>query len=164
MIKRVKRYLMPFALTGLLFACSVGNSNQEQDIRSAIDIIFKEGWNQGSMEAFDRTIADSVLFHYASSAPRVMTHQQMSEIVGQWRRGFPDLEMKVQDMVVQGNRGAARVIFTGTHDGIFAGVKPTGKRIEMALTMFFRFENGKMTEFWESDDQLGLRRQLGLVD
>ncbi len=32
----------------------------------------------------------------------------------------------------------------------------------MALMMFFRFEDGKVVELWEVDDQLGFRRQLGI--
>lgn len=124
--------------------------------------MFNNGWNRGQTGVFKETIADTVLFHYAGS-PRKLSQEQMSEIVLRWREAFPDLQMEIQELIVQGDIAAARLNLSGTHEGSWAGAAPTGKQVNMALMMFFRFEDGKMVELWESDDQLGFRKQLGII-
>src|SRR2546423_4189388 len=47
-----------------------------------------------------------------------------------FREGFPDLRGSVEDALMEGDRVAARVKVTGTHDGEFMGVPASGKRIE----------------------------------
>ena len=52
---------------------------------------------------------------------------------------------------------------TGTHDGEFMGVAPTGKKIEINGIQIGRFENGKIVERWGSSDELGIMQQIGAV-
>lgn len=146
----------------LLAGCSLKETSNEQNIHAAVHSMFEDGWNSGDTGVFDESIADSVLFHYAGS-PREMTRGEMSEIVLRWREAFPDLRMDIQELVIRQDLAAARLTLTGTHEGPWAGAEPTGKQVSMALMMFFRFEDGKMVELWESDDQLGFRRQLGII-
>lgn len=143
--------------------CSVDKPDQRENIRMAVELMFNEGWNQGKVSVFSETIADSVLFHYAGS-PRWLSLEEMSQIVLSWREAFPDLRMDIGELLIQENQAAARLTLSGTHEGPWSGADPTGKHVTMALMMFFRFEDGKMVELWESDDQLGLRNQLGIKD
>lgn len=123
--------------------------------------MIEEGWNRGDIAAFELSVADSVSFHYHGT-PRTLTRDDMAQLVLRWREAFPDLRMEVEELLAEGELVAARLTLSGTHRAPWAGVAPTGKRIKMALMMFFRFEGAKMVELWESDDQLGLRRQLGI--
>lgn len=52
---------------------------------------------------------------------------------------------------------------TGTHQGEFQGIAPTGRRIEVRGVQIGRFENGKIVERWGSTDELGIMRQLGVM-
>lgn len=45
------------------------------------------------------------------------------------REAFPDLSIAVEDVMVEGDRVAARVTMRGTHRGEFQGIEPTGKRV-----------------------------------
>ncbi|CAN5480016.1 hypothetical protein BH23BAC3_BH23BAC3_24060 [soil metagenome] len=146
----------------VLFGCSVNKPDQGHNIRAAIESMFNEGWNRGEVSVFNETIADSVLFHYAGS-PRKVTLKEMSQIVLNWREAFPDLQMDIEELLIQESKAAARLTLSGTHEGPWAGADPTGKQVSMALMMFFRFEDGKVVELWESDDQLGFRNQLGIT-
>lgn len=158
----MKTYLGILLGVALLIGCVEKKPEKPVEIENAVAMIFNEGWNKGNVEVFGETIADSVLFHYAGS-PKKYSLEQMSQIVLQWREAFPDLHMNIEGLVTEGNRAAARLTLTGTHEGTWAGADPTGKQVEMALMMFFRFEGGKMVELWESDDQLGFQQQLGLL-
>lgn len=132
-------------------------------IRAAIEAMTERGWSEGDVAAFDATVADSVDFHYAGSPPRRVSRAALADVVLDWRRAFPDLRMEVEDVVVEGDLAAVRARLEGTHEGVWRGAEPTGERVGMALMMFMRFEDGRMVELWESDDQLGFRRQLGLI-
>ena len=131
------------------------------DLKRLVRSMIEEGWNRGDIAAFEVSLADSVHFHYAGT-PRTLTRDDMAQLVLRWREAFPDLRMEVEELLAEGELVAARLTLSGTHRAPWAGVAPTGKRIKMALMMFFRFEGAKMVELWESDDQLGLRRQLGI--
>jgi steroid delta-isomerase-like uncharacterized protein len=147
----------------LVFAvsCDRPATSQKQQLQKAVHSMFEDGWNRGDIASFDETIADSVLFHYADS-PKTLSRGQMSEFIVRWREAFPDLRMDVEELLVEDNLAAARLTLTGTHEGPWADAEPTGEKVSMALMMFFRFEDGKMVELWEVDDQFGFRRQLGL--
>lgn len=149
------------AMAALLGGCSEPTP-REPDLEPLVLSMFEDGWSRGDVGAFSSTIADSVLFHYAGT-PRRLSRDEMGEIVLRWREAFPDLRMDIEEMISEGDIVAARLTLSGTHEGPWRGAPPTGRRVSMALMMFFRFEDGRMVELWESDDQLGFQRQLGLA-
>ena len=74
---------------------------------------------------------------------------------------FPDAHLEPQTMVADDDSVAFAYTLTGTHQGDFNGVAPTGKRIEVRGVQIGRFENGKIAERWGSTDELGILTQLG---
>lgn len=162
-MKNMYPFIVGILLSGLLIvSCSATETSQKQQIQEAVHSMFEEGWNRGIITSFDETVADSVLFHYAGSS-QTLARDEMSQFVIRWREAFPDLRMDLEELIIEDDLAATRLTLSGTHEGVWAGAEPTGKQVSMALMMFFRFEEGKMVELWESDDQLGFQRQLGLI-
>jgi predicted SnoaL-like aldol condensation-catalyzing enzyme len=64
------------------------------------------------------------------------------------RAGLPDLSITIEDVMVEGDRVAARVVMRGTHRGEFQGIAPTGKRVEVRAIDMFRISDGKIVEHW----------------
>ena len=150
-------------MTVLVIAgCRTDVAPSEAALRAAVVSMTEDGWSRGEVDVFSSTIADTVLFHDAGT-PRMVPREEMGAIVLAWREAFPDLRMEIDEMISEGDLVATRLTLSGTHRGPWRGAEPTGRRISMALMMFFRFENGRLVELWESDDQLGLRQQLGLL-
>jgi predicted ester cyclase len=52
---------------------------------------------------------------------------------------------------------------TGTHQGPFGEMPPTGKSISVQWVMVSRFEGDRIAEDFEVYDSLGLMQQLGAV-
>jgi predicted ester cyclase len=77
------------------------------------------------------------------------------------RKAFPDLHGTVEDVVVEGDRLAARVTWRGTHRGEFAGVGPTGKDVSFEAYHLVRFSEGRAAEWWGTADLLGALEQMG---
>jgi steroid delta-isomerase-like uncharacterized protein len=78
------------------------------------------------------------------------------------RAAFPDLNIAVEHMLADEDNVSFAYTITGTHQGVFMGVPPTGKAIKVRGMQIGRFENGMMVERWGSSDELGLLSQLGI--
>ena len=57
----------------------------------------------------------------------------------------------------------ARLSATGTHDGAFLRLAPTGKRVTIAAAEAWRLRDGQCAEHWLQMDVLDLLEQLGPV-
>ncbi|WP_129307353.1 ester cyclase [Streptomyces sp. L2] len=81
-----------------------------------------------------------------------------------WRSAF-GFDAAVEDVLAQGDRACCRWTASGSHQGDFLGIQPTGKQVTMTGTTMFRFgPNGKIAEMWWQHDTLGLMQQLGALD
>ncbi len=77
---------------------------------------------------------------------------------------FPDMRMDVQDVIASGDKAVARVRVSGTHEGEFMGIPPTGNQVSMNLIDITRFGNdGLAREHWGVADQLAMMQQLGVI-
>lgn len=77
--------------------------------------------------------------------------------------GFPDLRVTVEETVEEGERLAVRITVTGTHEGAFQGIPPTGRRVEVQAISILHFSEGRIVERWNQLDQLGMLQQLGVL-
>jgi len=74
---------------------------------------------------------------------------------------FPDVKFVIEAVVQQGDRLAARVTLEGTHQGEFAGIPATGKRMKVYDFAMYRIVGGKITDVWSLVDMQALRDQVG---
>lgn len=77
------------------------------------------------------------------------------------RSAFPDMVITPEHQVADEDNIAFAYTLTGTHQGAFMGVAPTGKAIKARGMQISRFENGMMVERWGSTDELGILKQIG---
>ena len=77
------------------------------------------------------------------------------------RSGFPDLKLTPEAIYTDGDTVIARVRVTGTHNGEFSGIPPTGESIDTAVIDIVRVEDGKAVERWGVFDVVKLMQQLG---
>ena len=80
------------------------------------------------------------------------------------RAAFPDLHLEPEDVLVDGDKVVARVRCTGTNEGEFMGMPPTGKSVDLEFIDIIRFgDDGLAREHWGVFDRMGMMEQLGLV-
>jgi steroid delta-isomerase-like uncharacterized protein len=75
---------------------------------------------------------------------------------------FPDLRIKIEDIVAEGDRVAVRASWTGTHRGPLPMMPGPVTNRAFAFTgmVFWRIRDDKIVERWATIDRLGLQQQL----
>ncbi len=121
-----------------------------------------DAWNRGDLRLADQLFTPDAVLHYRGQNIPV-TAETGTGTVKRWRTAFPDFHFTLEDMIIEGNKVALRIPFTGTHKGRFMGAEPTGKTIHVTETLILRLEGDRIAEMWEDYDEYGLRMQLGLV-
>ena len=78
-----------------------------------------------------------------------------------FRESFPDVEMKIVELVAEGEKVAGRFRCSGTNLGEWRGKPPTGRRFEeVDEVYFFRVVDGLIVEAWGLEDTIDRLRQL----
>jgi predicted ester cyclase len=105
----------------------------------------KEVLNRHDLGALDELVADETL----------------KQRVRLFLEAFPDLAVEPNLVVADGELVAVNLIGHGTHQGIFQGVPPTGRRWAATCSAFYRVEGGQIADAWVNWDVLGILDQLG---
>jgi len=120
-----------------------------------------ESINAGNIDAAVETFAQDAVDH--DPAPgQGPGREGFKAFFTELTTAFPDAHIEPAHMVVDDEHIAIAYTLTGTHEGDFNGVAPTGKAIEVRGVQIGRFEDAKIVERWGSSDELGILKQLGV--
>ena len=129
--------------------------------KALVSRVFAEGMNQRRFAVLDELIAPAYVNHDMPAPGPGPTG--LKQVLGMFIEAFPDMGLKVEQVIGEGDTVATRGSFTGTHKGAFMGVPATGKSVTVKFMDFWRIENGKAVENWVQMDIMGLMQQLGVV-
>jgi predicted ester cyclase len=73
---------------------------------------------------------------------------------------MPDVQTRVEDRIIAGDKVVARMTFSATHTQPLQGIAPTRRRFTLQTIDIWRVENGKFAEHWDIVDYAGLQKQL----
>jgi steroid delta-isomerase-like uncharacterized protein len=125
-----------------------------------------EAMNTGDAEliakTIDEVVAPDVLFHAPVPIGGTGT-QALKHVWAVLLRAFPDLHVAVEDVIAEGDKVVCRNTVTGTQQGEYRGLPPTGKAVTYNEMFIFRFSAGRIAEIWGVADVLSQLRQLGLI-
>jgi predicted ester cyclase len=124
------------------------NSNDAQVLSNAIDEFFEP----------DVRISTPLPL-----PPGVTGTQAFKLVFTTLHRAYPDLHFTIEDLIAEGDKVVVRNSVTGTHQGEYMGIPPTGKAVTYNEIFIARFVNGRVAEAWEVVDVLAQMRQLGVI-
>lgn len=113
--------------------------------------------NDRDMDAFRATMAED--FSYGT----IEGPDEMVESERNWLQAL-DLNWDIQAMHVDGDFVTTRAIATGSHQGEFRGLEPSGKAFEVTATTVCRVEDGKIAEWWGEWNFANLLNQIDAID
>lgn len=73
---------------------------------------------------------------------------------------FPDLHISLDELIEEDDRVFVRSTLTGTQDGEYKGIAPTGRNVAADCAEVFRLADGKIVGYWCLMNVAGLMRQL----
>ncbi|MEX0791555.1 MAG: ester cyclase [Pirellulaceae bacterium] len=113
---------------------------------------FQEVWNERCDEALlELTAGDATA--YLESETHVHGISAFKEFRDNMVNALPDLNVKVEDMICDGNQVVTRWFLIGTHTGEGFGLKPTYRAVRFRGISWFRFRGNKLHEGWDSWNQ-----------
>ncbi len=118
--------------------------------------------NRKDLSVLERDLSPDYVDHSAMpGTPTGMTGAKamLSMIHG----AFPDLKATIEDAIAEGDKVVVRKSWTGTHEGEFMGVAPTGKRVSFEGIVIWRIAAGQLVERWASIDRFAIMQQLGVL-
>jgi steroid delta-isomerase-like uncharacterized protein len=74
---------------------------------------------------------------------------------------FPDFDIKIEDIIQDGNKVVVRSTITGTQRQAFAGLPATGRSMKIQAVDIHEIENGKIIRTWHTEAWMTGLRELG---
>ena len=122
---------------------------------------FTEFINTASEKLAVELISPNAIFHVPGRVEPMRGPEGYLAIIGMMRGGFPDIQWTLEETICEGDKVAARFTMRGTHRGLFMGVPPTGKKIEVQAMNLYRISSGQFVEERGQPDLLALLQQIG---
>lgn len=119
-----------------------------------------EVWTAGGENAAADLLTDDEVHHWGVGGPTTGP-AAFSERLVLFIAAFPDFAIRMDQAIADGEHVVSRYTATGTHEGEWLGILPTGTKVEYTGMNFFRMECGKIAESWGEANHLSLLRQIG---
>jgi steroid delta-isomerase-like uncharacterized protein len=126
--------------------------NQIEQNKTVVRQLF-EAWNASEIETASQLISPECNSGGSEGFKR--------ELQG-FLTAFPDLQIRLEDILGEGNRVASRVTMHGTHQGKLFDLPATGKSVTIKANHIFVLEHGKIVQRHGQMDRLELMMQLGM--
>ena len=127
--------------------------------------MFERSWNNGDLAYIDEIIPDN----FRDYPPKrffttpLQGKQSLYDAVKGFRDGFSDFHFEMLQLVAEGDLVVYVGRATGTHDGTFFDVPPSGHKVSVLGINEFHLVNGQIVERWGVFDVMGMMQQIGLI-
>src|SRR6218665_2992868 len=152
-------------LTAIIFSCRCNSNQQESNLDANRDVVKKhhEVWSNGQVAELDRILSPDFVCHFIDGIEWKGIDGGKKSISNH-RTSFPDWKEEIVDMISEGDKVVTRYKSTGTRQGAFNGLDPTGKKVTVYETSVYRIANGKIAEQWGFPDALSLDNQFQIKE
>lgn len=134
------------------------NSNKCKELMKKFETMI----NTADDALAEELVDESASFYTPASSEPLYGGKGYLSVVHWMRSGFSDVWWKLEEMIAEDNKVAVRWTCSGTHDGEFMGLKPTGKKFSACIMNFYYFnEQGKITNDIAAEGMIGILRAIG---
>ena len=127
---------------------------------------FHDATNTRDVELISKTIDELVEPDAVIHTPlpiEATGAQRLKEVFARLHRAFPDLHITIEDLIEEEDKVVSRNMVTGTHQGDYMGIPPTGKSVTYNEIFILRFTGGRIAETWGVVDVFSQMKQLGVI-
>jgi predicted ester cyclase len=113
-----------------------------------------EPWSTGDVDALDKLVTDDYTLQGGGSL------EDLKLAIREMRVGFPDVDVTLSDVILEGDRVAYRWTMRGTHRGEYEEVAATGKPVTYTGITLLRLQDGRVAEDQFESSSPPIREQL----
>lgn len=157
----INRYALPLVLTLLI------NLPVQADANLAVIQQFYQLIDQRPLpnEIITALLADNLQHHTSEDWGFGSRRDQLIAIYQHYAKGAPDNRHRIELIEpLPESRVLVRWKRTGTHTGKLLDIPATNKSFEINGMAIYRVDNGRISEVWGFEQQLGMLIQLGVLD
>jgi steroid delta-isomerase-like uncharacterized protein len=121
--------------------------------------LFVELFNSNRIGEFEKYFASGGYGEEIGTNRRLTPQENTANAQG-WRQAFPDARGKITSKVVDGAKGAAELVWTGTNTGPLMGQPPTGKKVSVRAAAFIETNGTQIVRSAHYIDVAGMMAQL----
>lgn len=129
--------------------------------KEIVERLISEAWTGDDLDLVDELVSDDYIEYAPFGVVRGV--EEYKEGIRMFTTAFPDIDLRVEEMIAEDDTVGFRLSVSGTHEGAFMGVEPTSNEVSFVAFDFTRLEDGKVVEEWFTMDTLGLLEQLEAV-
>jgi steroid delta-isomerase-like uncharacterized protein len=133
------------------------------DLKAIARREIEEVYGAGKLDTADELVDAGFVGHDPALPEPLRGSAGVKEAAAGYRAAFPDLRVKIDTQISEGDLVVSRWTATGTHQGELFGIAPTGKQATVSGISIDRISGGKIVEDWTNWDTLGLLQQLGAI-
>ena len=119
-------------------------------------------WNKRGLDRIPEFYAQDFVGDYRPYALREGHAGVRAMVEGAWT-AFPDYHEEVHELIAEGDRVVLHLTISGTQQGQWGPLPPTGKRAEFDEIVILQIRDGKVVRQRGVVDNLSALRQLGVV-
>jgi predicted ester cyclase len=111
----------------------------------------------------ERRLDEMHLFYHDEllyNGARMTRAQWRAQAIEATFAAMPDFQWNIQQIVIQGEWIAVRLIDTGMLAREWLRLRPTGRSVRFGENVFYRFRAGRTDEVWSVFDLLAIKTQL----
>ncbi len=129
--------------------------------------IFHESWAMRDPDRGAAVIAEDCHFEDVARGEVLRGPEAYKRDYERWRAAFPDGDLKIVNVITQGDWAVVEFLNWGTQTGVLHSsigeFPPSGRRMEARYCSVMRVKDGMVVEGRDYYDSASIARQLGLV-
>ena len=131
--------------------------------KALVNRLVEEVLNQHNVSVIDEIASPDFVEHEALPPGIPPGREAPKVLFTALRSAFPDLKATIEHLIAEGDEVVLHMTWTGTQEGEFMGIPPTGNRISIGVIDIIRVADGMLVEHWGVMDQATMMQQLGMM-
>jgi len=126
-----------------------GSAARAREIGNGLLDRYAAAFNAHDTSTFTELFTEAYIQHSGRSPSGLAAQiENFKRIIG----SMPDIQLRIDDRIIAGDKVVARMTYSATHDQPIRGIAPTGKPFTFRTIDIWRIENGKFAEHWDLTD------------
>ncbi|MEF8785481.1 MAG: ester cyclase [Haloarculaceae archaeon] len=139
----------------------MGTNHVGSGVEEFVAAGFAKTMDDGRVDAVEEYFSENLDYHRSSG--ELAGRRELREDIEMFHAAFPDLSADISRIMSQGDKVSLMYTLSGTHEGEFEGIPPTGQEMTAKGAAIVHVACNTISEYRIVYDNLGMLEQLGVL-